>query len=101
MAILAELQSSDTFADKVYYIIHGTNSGDPAPHGHDRNGSNKLTWGGGSPTVKASSRAFTLKGDTSAASTTDWFFANASSAVKDFNDDGVKDEHNNNAIGVF
>jgi hypothetical protein len=29
MAILAELQSADTFADKVYDIMHGTNAGDP------------------------------------------------------------------------
>jgi hypothetical protein len=51
--------------------------------------------------VKASTGAFTLWGDSSAASTADWFFSNASSTVKDFNDDGVKDEHNNNALGVF
>ena len=101
MAILAELQSADTFADKVYDIIHGTNSGDPPPHGSDLNGSNKLTWGGGSPTVTASTGTFKLSGDTTAASTADWFFANALSTISDFNDDGVKDEHNNNAIGVF
>jgi len=98
MAILDELQSADAFADKVYDLIHGTNTGDPAPHGHDLNGSNKLTWGG---TVRASSGSFTLSGDTSASSAADWFFSNSSSIVKDFNDDGVKDEHNNNAIGVF
>jgi hypothetical protein len=98
MAILAELQSADSFADKVYDLIHGANVGDPAPHGHDLNGSNKLTWGG---TVRASSGSFTLSGDTSASLAADWFFSNAFSAVKDFNDDGVKDEHNNNAIGVL
>jgi hypothetical protein len=98
MAILAELQSSDTFADKVYDLIHGTNSGDPAPHGHDLNGTNKLTWNG---TVHASTGAFTLKGDTSSSSNPDWFFSNSSSTITDFNDDGVHDEHNNNAIGVL
>jgi hypothetical protein len=97
MAILAELQSADTFAQKVYDLIHGNNSGG----GHDLNGSNKLTWGGSSATVKASSGAFTLKGDTSASSAADWFFSNSSSTVTDFNDDGVQDEHNNNALGVF
>jgi hypothetical protein len=51
--------------------------------------------------VRASSGSFTLSGDTSASLAADWFFSNASSTVKDFNDDGVKDEHNNNAIGVF
>jgi len=101
MAILAELQSADTFADKVYDLIHGTNSGDPAPHGHDLNGSNKLTWGGTSPTVKASTGAFTLSGDISSSTASDWFFSNAFSTVKDFNDDGVTDENNNNAIGVL
>jgi hypothetical protein len=98
MAILAELQSADNFADKVYDLIHGTNEGDPAPHGHDLNGSNKLTWGG---TVRASSGAFTLMGDTSTSSNPDWFFSSSPSTVSDFNDDGVQDEHNNNAIGVF
>ncbi len=43
MAIRAECQSVDTFADNVYDLIHGTNSGDPAPRGQDLNGSNKLT----------------------------------------------------------
>jgi hypothetical protein len=50
---------------------------------------------------KASTGAFTLAGDSSASSAADWFFSNASSTVKDFDDDGVLDEHNNNAIGVF
>jgi hypothetical protein len=98
MAILAELQSSDTFADKVYDLTHGTNVGDPAPHGQDLNGSNKLTWLG---TVRGSTGAFTLSGDSSASTAADWFFAGSSSTVTDFNDDGVQDEHNNNAIGVF
>jgi hypothetical protein len=98
MAILAELRSTDTFAQKVYDLIHGTDSGDPNGHGSDLNGSNKLTWGG---TVRASTGAFTLAGDTSVAATADWFFSSSSSTVNDFNDDGVKDEHNNNAIGVF
>jgi hypothetical protein len=94
MAILAELQSADTFAQKVSDITNGNASGG----GHDLNGSNKLTWGG---TVRASTGAFTLKGDTSSSSKPDWFFSNSSSTVTDFNDDGVQDEHNNNAIGVF
>jgi hypothetical protein len=98
MAILAELQSADSFAQKVYDLIHGTDSGDPNGHGSDKNGSNKLTWGG---TVRASTGAFTLKGDTSSSSKPDWFFSNSPSTVADFNDDGVQDEHNNNAIGVF
>jgi hypothetical protein len=97
MAILAELQSADTFAQKVYDLIHGNNLGS----GSDLNGSNKLTWGVTGATVTPSSGAFTLSGDLSAASTADWFFSNAFSAVKDFNDDGVKDEHNNNSLGVF
>jgi hypothetical protein len=82
----------------VYDLIHGTNVGDSAPHGHDLNGSNKLTWGG---TVRASCGSFTLSGDSSASAAADWFFSSSTSTVKDFNDDGVKDEHNNNAIGVF
>jgi hypothetical protein len=98
MAILAELQSADTFADKVFDLIHGTNTGDPVPHGHDLNGSNKLTWGG---TVRASTGSFTLSGDTSASAATDWFFSSSTSTVNDFNDDGLQDEHNDNAIGVF
>ncbi len=98
MAILAELQSADTFAQKVYDLIHGTDSGDPNGQGSDLNGSNKLTWGG---TVRASTGAFTLSGDTSVETTADWFFSNASSTLSDFNDDGVQDEHNNNALGVF
>ncbi len=101
MAILAELQSADSFAQKVYDLIHGTDSGDPNGHGSDLNGTNKLTWGGGSPTVKPSTGAFTLSGDTSAETTADWFFSSASSTVNDFNDDGVQDEHNNNALGVL
>jgi hypothetical protein len=101
ITVLAELQSSDTFAEKVYDIIHGTDSGDPYGHGSDLNGSNKLTWGVTGATVQASTGAFKLSGDTSAATTADWFFSNASGTVNDFNDDGVKDEHNNNAIGVF
>ncbi len=101
MAILAELQSADSFAEKVYDLIHGTDSGDPNGHGSDLNGTNMLTWGGGSPTVKPSSGSFTLSGDTSAQTTADWFFSSASSTVNDFNDDGVQDEHNNNTIGVF
>jgi hypothetical protein len=98
MAILAELQSADTFADKVFDIIHGTNSGDPAPHGQDLNGKNKLTWLG---TVKASTGSFTLSGDTGLSSNPDWFFSAKSSTVTDFDDDGVQDEHNNNALGVL
>ncbi len=98
MAILAELQSADTFAQKVYDLIHGSDSGDPNGHGSDLNGTNKLTWGG---TVRASTGSFTLSGDTGASSNPDWFFASASSTVSDFNDDGVQDEHNNNAFGVF
>jgi len=98
MAILAELESADTFADKVYDLIHGTNAGDPAPHGHDLNGTNKLTWGG---TVRASTGSFTLQGDTSASTAADWFFSSSPSTVSDFNDDGVQDQHNNNALGVF
>jgi hypothetical protein len=101
MAILAELQSADTFADKVYDIIHGTKVGDPPPHGSDINGSNKLTWGGVSATVKASTGAFTLSGDTSASSNPDWFFSASPSTVSDFNDDSLHDEHNNNAVGTF
>ncbi len=101
MAILAELQSADTFAQKVYDLIHGTDSGDPNGHGSDLNGANQLTWGGGTPTVKPSTGSFTLSGDTSAQTTADWFFSSASSTVNDFNDDGVQDEHNNNTIGVF
>jgi hypothetical protein len=97
MSILAELQSTDTFAQKVSDIINGNKSGG----GSDLNGSNKLTWGGTNPTVKASAGAFTLSGDSSAATTADWYFANASSTITDFNDDGGKDEHNNNTIGVF
>jgi hypothetical protein len=94
MSILAELQSADSFAQKVSDIIDGY----ATDGGSHLNGNNKLTWGG---TVRASSGAFTLSGDTSASLAADWFFSNASSTVKDFNDDGVKDEHNNNAIGVF
>jgi Ca2+-binding RTX toxin-like protein len=101
MAILGELQSADTFAQKVYDLIHGSDSGDPDGHGSDRNGSNKLTWGVSGATVKASSGAFTLAGDASAETTADWFFSNSSSRVTDFDDDGVNDEHNNNALGVF
>jgi hypothetical protein len=97
MAILAELQSADTFTQKVSDLLNGNKSGG----GSDLNGTDKLTWDGSSPTVKASTGAFTLSGDTSASSAADWFFSNASSTVKDFNDDGVKDEHNNNAIGTF
>jgi hypothetical protein len=52
-------------------------------------------------TAHASSGAFTLSGDSSASSNPDWFFCNSSSTVTDFDDDGVNDEHNNNAIGVF
>jgi hypothetical protein len=88
MAILAELQSGDTFATKVNDIIHGGGL----------NGSNKLTWG---TTVHASTGAFTLSGDTAGSGAADWFFSNSSSTVTDFNDDGVSDEHNNNALGVF
>ena len=98
MVILAELQSADTFAQKVYDLIHGTDAGDPNGTGSDLNGTNKLTWGG---TVNHSGGAFTLSGDTSAETTADWFFSNASSTISDFNDDGVQDEHNNNALGVF
>jgi hypothetical protein len=95
MAILAELQSADTFAQKVSDLTNGNNSGG----GHDLNGSNKLTWGG---TVRASSgTSFTLSGDTSASSNPDWFFSSSPSTVSDFNDDGVQDQHNNNAMGVF
>ena len=97
MSILAELQSADTFAQKVSDLINGNNSGG----GSDLNGSNVLTWGGSNPTVNASTGPFTLTGDGSASAAADWFFANASSIVTDFNDDGVNDEHNNNAIGVF
>jgi hypothetical protein len=97
MAILAELQSADTFAQKVYDIIHGDSLGG----GSDLNGSNKLTWGVTGATANASAGAFSLSGDTSAQTTADWFFANAPSTVRDFNDDGMNDEHNNNAIGVF
>jgi hypothetical protein len=97
MAILAELQSADTFAQKVSDIINGNNSGG----GSDLNGSNKLTWGISGATVKPSTGAFTLSGDTAVATTADWFFSASPSTVSDFNDDGVKDEHNNNAIGVF
>ncbi len=97
MAILAELRSTDTFAQKVSDIVNGNASGG----GSDLNGGNKLSWGGSSPTVEASSGAFTLSGDASAENTADWFFSSTSSTVKDFDDDGVKDEHNNNAIGVF
>jgi hypothetical protein len=97
MAILAELQSADTFAQQVYDIIHGNSAGG----GSDLNGSNKLTWGVAGATVKASTGAFTLAGDTSAGTTADWFFSSAPSTVGDFNDDGGSDEHNNNAIGVF
>jgi Ca2+-binding RTX toxin-like protein len=71
MAILAELQSADSFAQKVYDLIHGTDSGDPNGHGSDLNGSNKLTWGVSGATVKASSEAFTLSGDASAETTAD------------------------------
>ncbi len=94
MAILAELHSADTFAQKVSDIIDGY----ATDGGSHLNGSNKLTWGG---TVRASTGAFTLSGDSSASSSADWFFASLSSTIKDFNDDGVKDEHNNNALGVF
>jgi hypothetical protein len=94
MAILGELQSSDTFAQKVSDIINGNNSGG----GHDLNGTNKLTWGG---TVRASTGAFTLSGDSGSSSNPDWFFSSSPSTVTDFNDDGVQDEHNNNAIGTF
>jgi hypothetical protein len=97
MAVLAELQSADTFAQKVSDIINGNSSGG----GSDLNGSNKLTWGVSGATVKASTGTFTLSGDASGSSAADWFFANSCSTVKDFNDDGVLDEHNNNAIGVF
>jgi hypothetical protein len=97
MSILAELQSADTFAQKVSDIIHGNNLGG----GSDLNGSHKLTWGISGATVTPSTGAFKLSGDASAATTADWFFANSPSTVSDFNDDGVKDEHNNNAIGVF
>ena len=69
--------------------------------GLDLNGTNKLTWGVSGATVKASTGAFTLKGDTSSSSNPDWFFSSSPSTVTDFNDDGVQDEHNNNAIGVF
>jgi hypothetical protein len=51
--------------------------------------------------VKPSTGAFTLSGDTSPSTAADWYFANASSTVTDFNDDGVLDEHNNNTIGTF
>ena len=91
MAILAELQSADTFAQKVSDLKNGNNAGG----GSDLNGSNKLTWGGTSPTVAASTGAFALLGKTAA---TDWFFSNASSTVTGF---GGQDEHNNNALGVF
>ncbi len=97
MSILAELQSADTFAQKVSDIIHGNASGG----GHDLNGVNKLTWGGTSPTVIGSTGAFTLAGDSATRTAADWFFANALSTVTDFNGGGVQDEHNNNAIGVF
>jgi Ca2+-binding RTX toxin-like protein len=98
MAVLAELQSGDTFAQMVSDPIHGNNSGG----GSDLNGSNKLTWGGASATVKPSTGAFTLAGDTAKSSNPDWFFSNSSSTVSDFNDDGgVLDAHNNNAIGTF
>jgi hypothetical protein len=49
--------------------------------------------------VRASTGSLTLSGDSGASSNPDWFFS--SSPVTDFNDDGVQDEHNNNAIGVF
>jgi Ca2+-binding RTX toxin-like protein len=94
MAILAELQSSDSFAQKVSDLIDGY----ATDGGSHLNGNNKLTWGG---TVRASTGAFTLPGDTSASSAADWFFSNSNSTVKDFNDDGVHDEHNNNALGAF
>jgi hypothetical protein len=97
MSLLAELQSTNTFAQKVSDIIHGNNLGG----GSDLNGSNKLTWGVSGATVKASLGAFKLTGDSSASATADWFFANAASIVSDFNDDGVHDEHNNNGFGMF
>jgi hypothetical protein len=94
MSILAELQSADSFAQKVSDIIDGYGT----DGGSHLNGSNTLTWGG---TVLASTGAFTLKGDTSESSKPDWFFSSSPSTVSDFNDDGVQDEHNNNALGVF
>jgi hypothetical protein len=97
MSILAELQSADTFAQKVSDLITGNKSGG----GSDLNGSNVLTWGGSNPTVNANTGAFTLSGAPSASAAADWFFANPASTVNDFNDDGVNDDHNNNAIGVF
>jgi hypothetical protein len=51
--------------------------------------------------VQASTGSFKQTGAPSARTTSDWFFANASSTITDFNADGVLDEHNNNAIGVF
>jgi hypothetical protein len=97
MAILAELQSADTFADKVYDLIHGTKSGDPAPHGQDLNGKNKLTWGVSGATVTPSTGSFTL--NRNAAALADWFFSQSPSTVNGFVTG--TDEHNNNAIGVF
>jgi hypothetical protein len=96
MAVLAELQSSDTFAQMVSALTNGNNSGG----GSDLNGSNQLTWGGASATVKPSTGAFTLAGDTAASGNPDWFFSNSSSTVTDFNDQGL-DAHNNNAIGTL
>jgi hypothetical protein len=97
MSILAELHSADTFAQKVSDLIHGYG----VDGGSHLNGNNDLIWGGSHSTVKASTGAFTLAGDAAASSAADWFFANAASSVSDFNDDGVKDEHNNNSLGVF
>jgi hypothetical protein len=94
MSILAELQSADSFFQKVSDITDGF----ATDGGSHLNGNNKLTWGG---TVRASTGAFTLSGDPSASSNPDWFFSRSPSTVTDFNDDGVQDEHNNNAIGVF
>jgi hypothetical protein len=97
MAVLAELQSSDTFTQIVSDLTNGNSSGG----GSDLNGSNKLTWGGSSATVKPSTGVFTLAGDTAASANADWFFSNSSSTVSDFNDDAVNDAHNNKAIGTF
>jgi len=97
MAILAELNSGDPFPDIVYDLIHGTNVGDPAPHGSDLNGSNKLTWGVSGATVRASTGSFTL--NRNAAATNDWFFSRLPSTVNGFVTG--TDEHNNNAIGIF
>jgi hypothetical protein len=86
MSILDEWQqTSETFAQRVNHLKNGGGM----------NGSNKLLWG---TTVHKSNDAFTLSGDTTAATTADWFFASLSgtgaSRITDFNDDRVIDQLN-------